>query len=133
MQLAPYLTLYGNCEAALAHYKSVLGGDFSVMSFSDSPENDSLPEGWRGKVMHATFTFPGGSLMASDGRPDSQQPGDSNISLSLGLSDATEGERVFNALSAGGVVDVPFAKQFWGATFGAFTDRYGIYWMINCG
>jgi len=24
-------------------------------------------------------------------------------------------------------------KQFWGATFGMFTDKFGVDWMINCG
>jgi len=26
-----------------------------------------------------------------------------------------------------------YAKQFWGASFGMLTDRFGIEWMINAG
>jgi len=33
---------------------------------------------------------------------------------------------------AGGKVEVPLDKAFWGAWFGMFTDKYGIDWMVNC-
>jgi len=28
---------------------------------------------------------------------------------------------------------MPLEKQFWGATFGKFADKFGIDWMITCG
>lgn len=37
----------------------------------------------------------------------------------------------FESLSAGGTVDMPLAKQFWGDTYGQLTDKYGIHWMVN--
>jgi len=27
---------------------------------------------------------------------------------------------------------MPLKKQFWGATFGMLTDKFGVHWMINC-
>jgi PhnB protein len=27
---------------------------------------------------------------------------------------------------------MPMQKQFWGATFGMFTDKFGVGWMVNC-
>jgi PhnB protein len=36
-------------------------------------------------------------------------------------------------LTNGGTVRVPLAKQFWGDTFGAITDKYGIGWQVNIG
>ena len=41
--------------------------------------------------------------------------------------------RLFAALSEGGQVTMPMQKQFWGAAFGMFTDKFGIGSMINCG
>jgi PhnB protein len=26
---------------------------------------------------------------------------------------------------------MPFAKQFWGDTFGMLTDKFGVHWMVN--
>jgi|SRR5579872_2424149 len=131
MELAPYLTLYGRCEEALAFYKAALGGTYELMKFEGTPAADGVPEAWRSKVMHATFTFGENEFMASDGRPGSKPPDDANVSLSLGMRDEAEAKRLFAALSAGGKVDMPLEKQFWGATFGAFYDKFGIYWMIN--
>jgi PhnB protein len=34
-------------------------------------------------------------------------------------------------MGTGGTVDSPLEKQFWGDTFGALTDRYGISWQVN--
>jgi PhnB protein len=38
---------------------------------------------------------------------------------------------IFNRLSAGGKIHVPFKKQFWGDWHGNFTDYFSIRWMIN--
>ena len=132
MELVPYVNFYGRCEEALAFYKAALGGDYEIMKAEGTPMADQSPPEWKDKVMHATFTFEGGQLMASDGRPGSVRPEDSAISLSLGLTDTAKADRIFAALSAGGAVDMEMEKQFWGAYFGCFTDKFGIYWMINC-
>ncbi|MBV8363212.1 MAG: VOC family protein [Candidatus Eremiobacteraeota bacterium] len=133
MQLAPYLNLGGRCEEALNFYRDCLGGSISELHrFEGSPAEAQVGAGQKDKIMHATFTFDGGTFMASDGPGDAAVT-ESNIALSLGLDDAKRGEEIFNALSAGGQVQMPFQKQFWGATFGMFNDRYGIQWMVNCG
>lgn len=28
-------------------------------------------------------------------------------------------------------IEMPLAEQFWGGTMGAFTDKYGVRWMLN--
>jgi PhnB protein len=83
------------------------------------------------KILHARFRGPGVYFMASD----SARPGDgsfSGISLSLDPEAIAEAEWLYNALSEGGVATMPLQKQFWGATFGTLTDKFGVSWMINC-
>ncbi|MHB1455021.1 MAG: VOC family protein [Saccharofermentanales bacterium] len=41
-----------------------------------------------------------------------------------------EADRIFNALSAGGEVEMPLADMPWGDYYGSFKDRYGILWMV---
>jgi PhnB protein len=134
MQLEPYLFFEGTCEAALTHYAKVFGGQITAIHrFGDMPADaghPQMPDDYKQKVMHASFEAPGFKLMGSDGRPGTEQKG-GNISLSLATTDLADGERVFNALSEGGKVEVPLADQFWGARFGSFTDRFGIDWMIS--
>lgn len=132
VQLAPYIFFYGRCEEALDFYKNVFGGSYEAMRMGDSPMADQIPPEARNKIMHASFTAPGLTFMASDG--DLTKAIDSeagNISLALSYTDAAEGERVFKALSAGGKVKQPLDAAFWGGKFGNFDDRFGIEWMIT--
>lgn len=135
MQLEPYLLFSGNCEEALSFYKSVLGGEIAGISrWKDMPKDAQgppvTPEN-ENKVMHARFEAGSIKLMAADASPEKSY-GEGPISLSLATSDLAEAERVFDALSAGGKVEMPFSDMFWGAKFGMFTDKFGIDWMVSC-
>jgi PhnB protein len=50
----------------------------------------------------------------------------------LHLKDIAEGERIFNALTEGGTLQMPFEKTFWSPGFGMCIDQFGIPWMVNC-
>ena len=132
MELEPYLHFNGNCEDALSFYKGVFGGETtSINRYESMPAEYAVPPGHAQKIMHANFKSPSLKFMASDGMPGNEvRPGD-NVSLSLSTRDVAEAQRVFDALSAGGTVTMPFSDTFWGARFGMVTDRYGIRWMIN--
>ena len=132
MHLEPYLFFDGNCEEALAFYAAIFAGKVTgLMRFGDNPNAADMPPESHDKVMHASFTSPTLAFMASDGNRASECTG-SRVALSLSSKDPADGERVFDALSAGGAVAMPYGKTFWGAMFGMLTDRYGIDWMINC-
>lgn len=139
MVLEPYVFYYGRCEEALEFYKSVFGGSYDISRNSDIPSEVPMPEmpsDWKNKVMHSTFKAPGFQFMASDGRPPAKaiDPDQGNISLSIGLDSAADGERIVKALAAGGgKVDMPFEDAFWGGKFGQVTDKFGVEWMIVAG
>jgi PhnB protein len=131
-QLVPYVFFYGRCEEALAFYKKVLGGSYEVMKVGDSPMRDQMPPESHDSVMHATFTAPGFSFMAADGREKKTiDPDAGNISLSLTLPTPEEGERIYKALAEGGNAKMPFADVPWGGKFGALDDRFGNEWFIT--
>ena len=54
------------------------------------------------------------------------------FSVSIGIADPVEAERIFHALAENGTVRMPIQKTFWSARFGMLVDRFGIPWMINC-
>lgn len=131
MQLHPYLTFYGSCEAALNFYKTIFGGEIVGLSyFGDSPME--IGEDDKKRVMHATFNFGNNSFMASDSMPGQDAPTRSNITLSLGTDDLEATNHTFAALAEGGQITMPLEDTFWGARFGMLTDKFGIHWMINC-
>lgn len=53
------------------------------------------------------------------------------INISIAIATKEEGQKVFDALAVGGKIDMTFADQFWGTTFGSLTDKFGVSWMVN--
>ena len=134
MVIQPYLAYTGNCEEALNFYKSVLGGEISfIMRHGESPMKDQVPAEWHQKVMHATFTADGASIMASDRPPGMPGPiGFCGITLSIAGKDLATSEIIHKNLAAGGQITMPFGPTFWAKGFGMLVDKYGVSWMVNC-
>jgi PhnB protein len=129
VSLSPYLNFNGNAAEAMRFYHSVLGGDLKIQSFADAGMAQSDKE--KNLTVHAALTSEGINLYASDGRPEEEVKFGDNAHLSLQGDDASKLTAYFNGLAAGGNVDMPLAKQFWGDTFGMLTDKYGMHWMVN--
>lgn len=132
IELVPYLQFHGNCEEALNFYKEILDGRIEIASRYDNPAMKA-PEDFKNKILHARFYFGKYMIFASDMMP--KKINDvmyGNIAMSLGLDNEAFAKDVFDKLSAGGKINVPFKKQFWGDWHGNFTDRFGIRWMVNC-
>ena len=128
----PYLFFGGRCEEALDFYRRALGAEVQTLTrFKESPEPPpDLPDCFDHKVMHATFRIGQTTLMASDGMCDGN-PNFEGFSLSVTAPDETEAERVFAALSEGGLVSMPLEKTFWTPKFGMLQDRFGVGWMVS--
>src|SRR5262249_55366192 len=108
MQVNPYLSYNGNCEAAFKYYEKQLGAKIEMlMRYEDGPPDmPSRPE-HKKLVMHARMSLDGATVMASDAPPDRfHKP--QGFSLSLTVNDPTEAERKFKSLSDGGNVDMAF-------------------------
>lgn len=135
MKIHPYLNFDGKAEEAMTFYQSVLGGEFEggINYFGEIPGME-LPEEEKKLVMHISLTISSlAKIMASDISPSMGHvliKGNQNI-VSLHPDTKEEGERIFNGLSAGGTIEMPYEKVFWGSYFGSFEDKYGISWMIN--
>jgi len=133
MELQPYIFFYGRCEEALDFYKKALGGSYEMQRVGESSMASQMPAEASNRVMHASFKADGVSFMASDGRDTKTvDPEAGNISLALEAADRAAGQRIFNALSDGGKVGMPFADAPWGdGQFGMLYDRFGNEWMIT--
>lgn len=132
-----YLTFNGDCEAAFLFYQSVFGGEFPYLGkYKDMPKTDEgyCPPEDGEKIMHVSLPISKETvLMGSDSSESYGQAivKGNNVSLSINTESEEEATRLFNGLSAGGVVKMPLNKTFWGAYFGMFTDKFGIHWMVN--
>jgi PhnB protein len=60
MELNPYLTFNGQCEAAFKFYAQCLGGNIEAMRPDEgAPAANQVPAEWRKKILHARLTVGG--------------------------------------------------------------------------
>jgi PhnB protein len=132
MQISAYLLFHGQCEEAFKFYEKALGGKIvGMMTHGESPMAQQVASEWRGKIIHVRLLVGDQALMGSDVPPE-QYEAPQGFSVSLGVKDPAEADRVFNALAQNGKVTLPIQKTFWSVRFGMVVDRFGIPWMINC-
>ena len=125
-----YLIFDGSWEEAVNFYCKVFGGKVLFTSrYSEAP--GEVPENWKNKIIHTTFSLRGAEIMASDTRPDIEVVVGNNNHISVNFKMDEKIEGMFRELAEGGKINMPLQKMFWNANFGMLTDRYGINWMFN--
>lgn len=137
LSINPYINFNGNCEEAFNFYKSVFGGEMTLSRFKDTPADskpENLSEADENKVLHVQLKInEHTTLMGSDCPPTFPAVTfGTGHNISIHVTDETEGKRIFDLLSQGGKVFMPYQKTFWGAVFGMTSDKFGVQWMINC-
>ena len=128
MRMTPYLYFKGGCEDALTFYADCgLGKIVDLRRYAGTPMEARDGGAWRNMVLHSLFEGDRLRFYASDG-PDSEPMKGSALLIEMENSD--HAAALFERLSGGGRVTVPFKKQFWGDVYGNFTDRFGVQWAI---
>ena len=135
-KLNTYLNFAGNTEEAFNFYKSVFGGEFaSVVRFKDMPmQGVNISREDENKIMHIGLPIGNDNvLMATDALESLGQKlvQGNNVYISVHPESKEEADRIFNALSASGKIEMPIADQPWGDYYGSFKDKFGVQWMVN--
>lgn len=135
LSINPYFNFMGTSEEAMTFYKSVLGGEFTILQrYKDIPGGDKMPIEEQDKIIHISLVTPKGHVfMATDvlASMDQKITAGNNCRITIHTESENETKKLFNGLSAGGKIEMPLNKTFWGAFCGMFTDKYGIQWMLN--
>jgi PhnB protein len=135
-----YLNFARSTEEAFTFYKSVFGTEFSceIARFGDmpgQPDQPPLAEVDKQLILHIELPILGGHVLMGTDAPESmgfKLNQGNNVYINLEPDTRAETERLFNALLAGGKVEMPLQDMFWGAYFGSGTDQFGTNWMFNC-
>ncbi|TDQ25522.1 VOC family protein [Tenacibaculum caenipelagi] len=135
MQASTYLHFNGNCKEAMTFYADVLGGEITMLlPFREAPEElcKNLPKEALDLTMHSTLVAGDITIQASDffNEKETFNSGN-NFAVSISADDEEQAVAIFNGLSDGASVMMPFEKVFWGGKFGMLKDRYGVSWMIS--
>lgn len=136
--LNPYLSFDGNAREALELYHSVLGGRLDISTFGEFADSGMpVDPSETDLVMHgAVITDDGLTLMGADaagGMPYVAPTAGVTVALTGGPDDHDRLSNAFAKLSEGGNVEMPLEKAPWGDFYGAFTDRFGVTWMVDIG
>ncbi len=134
-----YLNFARTTEEAFTFYKSVFGTEFlGISRHGDVPMPEDAPgisEDDKNLIINIQLPILGGHLLMGTDVPESMgvtlNQGN-NVHICLHPDTRAEADALFAALSAGGTVQQPLQVMFWGDYYGAFVDRFGVHWMINC-
>lgn len=131
-KITPFLWFESQAEAAIAQYIGLFP-DSRLVSLRRYPEESEHPElrNKAGKVLTAEFELAGQQFMALDG-------GDyflhtPAISLFVASDSVEESQRLWDNLSEGGKVLMPFAAYPFSPGYGWCNDRYGVSWQVYTG
>lgn len=130
--LAPYIHFpQNNAAEAFAHYGNVFGCEPSIQRAGDMPMpgNEQLPGE---RVIHAQIQSPDGIDLYGSDDCMNQQITPQGFEACIMTDDEQKAKAWFDGLAEGGSVDMPFAPQPWGDSYGQLTDRFGTKWAINC-
>jgi PhnB protein len=140
-RVSTYLNFPRNTEEAFNFYKSVFGGEFGepgIARFGDIPPQEGMPpmaEEDKNLVMHIELPILGGHVLMATDAPESmgfKVVFGNNSYINLEPDTKSETKKLFDALSAGGIVTMELQDMFWGAYYGSCTDKFGVNWMFNC-
>ncbi|MCA6441537.1 MAG: VOC family protein [Sediminibacterium sp.] len=133
----PYLHFNGNAEEAFSFYKSVFGGEFTmVVRFKDMPANPEypFPEAEADKIMHITLPIGDHNVLMASDTPSfmgTHNEKETRSKIFISARSKEEADKIYTGLSVGGEIEVPIADSAWGSYFGMLRDKYGIEWMID--
>lgn len=132
MAFRPYLAFAGNCREAFTRYQEIFGGELTLLTWADmppAPAGSPLPPA--DAVMHAALTSTVGLLLGADDPSGGFDGHVRGMCINVGLHDAGDATRVYDALSAGGEVQMPLGETFFSPAFGMCIDRFGQPWMVT--
>ena len=126
-----HLNLRGDARAALEFYRSVFGGNLTVVTYADAHNVQNPDEAdqimW-GEVVSAD----GFHVMAYDvPSATSFDPGEIPFFVSVRGTGTEEITAYWEKLSAQGTVKAPLAPAGFSPLYGMVTDQFGVTWVLD--
>jgi PhnB protein len=131
-KINPYIGFNGKTREAMEFYQDIFGGDLELQEVAGSPMEQYWKSAPAGAVYHSALTDGDDIIiMGSDMSGPNGHISGNIIQLAITCVSEADINNLYNKLSEGGTIMDPLKDQFWGATFGAVKDKYGINWMLN--
>lgn len=126
-----HLNFRGEARAALEFYKSVFGGDTTILTYKDAHNVQAPAEAEQ--VMWGQVAAKNGFRVMAYDVPSKQpwEPGKNAFFVSVRGDSTDEIVAIWEKLAAGATVVVPLAKSGWSPLYGMLKDRFGVTWVID--
>lgn len=134
MALNIALTFNTSCGEALEFYGKVFNSEpMNVHTYGDIPEADleQMPEEHRHKIMYSELKIHDQVIMLWDDLLEYDVEPGNRIIMQLSFQDKGEFERIYNALSEDGVVEMEPQATFFNPYYAEVTDPFGVNWMLS--
>lgn len=139
-RVSTYLNFRNQTEEAFNFYKNVFGTEFigPINRFSEVPAKEGQPpvkEEDKNLVMNIQLPILNGHVLQGTDAPESmgfKVNFGNNVYICLEPDSKEETDKLFNALSEGGKIEMPLQEMFWGDYYGSLVDKFGVSWMFNC-
>lgn len=129
-RLNPYLTFRETARQAMEFYQSVFGGELTVSTFAEFHASGDPAE--QHKVMHSQLTTDNGLVLMGADTPNTMGfTVGTTYSVSLSGEDDAELRGYWDRLTVGATIGEPLNTAPWGDSFGMFTDKFGVSWLVN--
>ena len=129
-QIIAYLKFKNNCEAAMRFYQKCLGGELKFQRVKGSVfESPGMSEEAGRKIVHSQLVNDHIVLFASEMVVPDECP--NSTFLWINCDSDEEIRKIHTGLSEGGKVTAELQQAYWGTTFGAVQDQFGISWYIS--
>lgn len=144
LQTVTHLNFHGEAREALGFYRSVFGGEVTVVTYGDLGMPADLPDAGRvvfGEVVAEdgfrvmAYDVPGGEVPVGPAPTTRREHGTTittdRFFLSVRGASVDEVGGVWDRLSDGATVVEPFGPAQWAPAFGMLTDRFGVTWIVD--
>ena len=126
-----HLNFRGQAREALNFYRSVFGGEQTVVTYGDLGATQDPAQAeqviW-GQVVSAE----GFRIMAYDVQPEKAwNPGENACYVSVRGTSAEEIAAYWETLSGGASVLQPLGASAWSPLYGMLKDRFGVTWVLD--
>jgi PhnB protein len=130
--LTPYITLEGKTKEAIRFYEQAIGAEVLFLStYGDMPDMpNTFTDEMKELVAHAKLRVGASELMFSDSPGGAAPASGKQVTICITTKDVAQSKRIFDALSEGGKVNMPFSEESFSPGFGDVTDRFGVTFQI---
>ncbi len=122
-----YVSFPGTAREALGFYAEIFGGELSLYTYGEFSRTDGPVDAIAHGMLSGVVSLGGSD--AAEGEKTVAMEG-AMLSL-LGAADPEVLHEWFDKLADGGRIVDPLAPKPWGASDGQVVDRHGLHWLIG--